>query len=86
MTRLLPNLAECDYYQGVGSCSFGCHEEPSCMTDRPMEGWPDLDWHPVKVSNMRGRRLGHRAANWLAWRRSNEWLANLRGSTPEATP
>ncbi len=29
----------CAYYQGVGICSGGCHEEPRCQVDEPMEGW-----------------------------------------------
>lgn len=68
-----PNLAACDYYQGVGICSFGCSEEPSCMTDRPSGGWPDLGWHPMKHANLRGVRLGRRTENWLMWRRFDEW-------------
>lgn len=63
-------LAECDYYQGVGTCTFGCHEEPACITDGP---WPDPDWHPVKWANMRGRRLGYQTAKWLAWLRISAW-------------
>lgn len=30
----------CAYNLGVGSCSFGCIEEPSCHTDRWGDGWP----------------------------------------------
>ena len=24
----------------MGTCSFGCVDEPSCITDCPREGWP----------------------------------------------
>lgn len=43
------DLTDCPYfrrYAGVpgadpeGICSHGCREEPSCVTDRPIEGWP----------------------------------------------
>lgn len=37
----------CPYYlkngkegaHGVNTCSFGCYDEPSCMTDEPNGGW-----------------------------------------------
>lgn len=29
----------CDYFLGIGTCTFGCHEEPACQTDHPREGW-----------------------------------------------
>ena len=29
----------CAYYRGIGICSFGCWEEPSCRTEEPEEGW-----------------------------------------------
>lgn len=34
------DLSACPYFRGEGSCTFGCTTEPSCMTDRPREGWP----------------------------------------------
>lgn len=39
----------CPYYQRYigapghdpdGTCSFGCRDEPSCVTDQPAGGWP----------------------------------------------
>ena len=63
-------LAECDYYQGVGSCSFGCYEEPACYELGP---GVKPDWHPVKVANMRGRRIGYQTRNWLGWVRMAAW-------------
>lgn len=42
-----PNWPTCRYYQTAGrtdipteSCSFGCWEEPNCVTGQPTEGWP----------------------------------------------
>lgn len=37
---------------------------------------PDVepDWHPVKVANMRGRRIGHRTRTWLRYLRTVMWL------------
>lgn len=34
------DLSGCPYFQGTGYCESGCTTEPSCMTDRPAEGWP----------------------------------------------
>jgi len=34
------DLSGCAYYQGKGTCSYGCWEEPRCQTDEPLEGWP----------------------------------------------
>ena len=34
------DLADCPYFQGTGTCGYGCVDEPSCITDRPREGWP----------------------------------------------
>ena len=34
------DLADCPYYRGEGTCQSGCSSEPSCITDRPEEGWP----------------------------------------------
>lgn len=39
--RTLENdLSGCAYFRGVGTCSFGCYDEPSCQTDEPEFGWP----------------------------------------------
>lgn len=35
----LASIGDCAYYNGVGICSFGCWEEPSCQTDEPEGGW-----------------------------------------------
>lgn len=29
----------CAYFRGIGICSFGCWEEPSCRTEEPSGGW-----------------------------------------------
>ena len=43
------DLSDCPYfrrYAGMeghdpeGTCSYGCRDEPSCVTDRPLHGWP----------------------------------------------
>jgi hypothetical protein len=43
------DLSGCAYYKRYieapghdpnGTCSFGCREEPSCVTDEPSGGWP----------------------------------------------
>lgn len=34
------DLGTCPYYQGTGTCGFGCRDEPECQTGEPMEGWP----------------------------------------------
>lgn len=37
----LVDLSDCPYYLGgTGSCAYGCQQEPSCITDRPVGGWP----------------------------------------------
>lgn len=34
------DLGWCDYFLGVGTCTFGCQEEPACHTDHPGKvGW-----------------------------------------------
>lgn len=40
------DLSGCAYYRGVGTCSYGCREEPSCQTDEPIDGWPqhEIEW------------------------------------------
>ncbi|QGH79456.1 hypothetical protein SEA_LIMPID_145 [Streptomyces phage Limpid] len=34
------DLSGCAYFQGKGTCSYGCWEEPRCHTDEPEGGWP----------------------------------------------
>lgn len=42
------DLSDCSYYKrycGVlgyesATCSYGCREEPACVTDQPRFGWP----------------------------------------------
>lgn len=64
----LPNLRACAWFQRVGSCSFGCWEEPACETDYPSpEGWPALNLPPAHEQNLRARRLAVRTENWLGW-------------------
>lgn len=29
----------CAYFRGIGTCSFGCWEEPSCTVAEPAGGW-----------------------------------------------
>lgn len=42
--HLAGDLSDCDYFCGTGTCSAGAScgyfGEPSCMTDRPLDGWP----------------------------------------------
>lgn len=48
----LEDLGTCAYYQRTymeafpdadpdGQCSFGCSEEPACLTSEPYHGWPN---------------------------------------------
>lgn len=46
-----PDLATCAYYRRAnklpgydpeGTCSFGCVDEPACLTEEPMDGWPSV--------------------------------------------
>lgn len=38
--------SSCNYYQSMlrgdrpALCSHGCYDEPRCITNTPMEGWP----------------------------------------------
>lgn len=43
-----PKWWTCAYYQTVDKtgvqtqpCSFGCYDEPNCVTGQPSEGWPE---------------------------------------------
>ena len=76
------NLGECDYYQGLGTCSFGCRDEPECMTCRPDGGWPVVNRHPVEEANRAARRLGRRVQNWLAWLPFSRHAEPLKRPTP----
>lgn len=49
--RIAPDLdmSDCPYFRRYGgaeghdpngTCSYGCRDEPSCITDRPLHGWP----------------------------------------------
>jgi len=60
----------CSYYQGVGSCSGGCYEEPACQADEPEEGWEhylpadfDLAEHQRRIEE---RRAAVELERWLA--------------------
>ena len=33
-----------------GTCSFGCWEEPDCMTGTPRDGWPSFNRLMVRLS------------------------------------
>ena len=34
------SMIDCPYYQtGSEPCTFGCWEEPQCITSEPTEGW-----------------------------------------------
>jgi hypothetical protein len=45
-----PNLGTCPYYAHYRNpeqnpmvpCTFGCWDEPRCITDEPEEGWPEV--------------------------------------------
>lgn len=62
-----PNLSTCDYYQGVGICTFGCWEEPACFTDEPYEGWPKIDRHPYATFLLAARRYDRKVVNHIQW-------------------
>lgn len=34
------DLSDCPYYRGAGKCVSGCRDEPQCITDQPLKGWP----------------------------------------------
>lgn len=45
------NGRRCPYFQRFqglpghdpnATCTFGCWQEPRCITDEPMRGWPEL--------------------------------------------
>lgn len=36
---MLTSMIDCAYYQRGGICSFGCWEEPRCVTEEPYGGW-----------------------------------------------
>jgi hypothetical protein len=42
------DLSDCPYFNGMGICSYGCHDEPQCQTCRPRGGWP-TEQHPIVV-------------------------------------
>lgn len=33
------SMIDCPAYYGDGVCTFGCGEEPLCITDEPVGGW-----------------------------------------------
>ena len=49
------SLFDCPYYQGTGTCESGCATEPSCITDEPLEGWPERIARAAKI--LRDQRL-----------------------------
>lgn len=41
------DLSDCPYYMsgysgGPGKCSYGCREEPACITEEPIGGWSSV--------------------------------------------
>lgn len=32
-------MLACPYFRRGGKCQSGCHSEPACKTDEPIEGW-----------------------------------------------
>lgn len=34
----MSDLAQCPYLHG-GTCVSGCHSEPRCLTEAPVDGW-----------------------------------------------
>jgi hypothetical protein len=48
MAEGVEDLSDCPWFLGTGTCSYGCHDEPSCQTDRPREGWP-TEQHPLVI-------------------------------------
>lgn len=75
------NLARCDHYQGCGICSFGCWEEPRCITEQPREGWPDPHFTAQEANSIVVRRYAHRMQNWIAWQRIARFSATGRLDT-----
>lgn len=63
------SMFTCDYYQGVGPCSRGCYEEPSCMVDAPEGGWEkhlpdDFDRTTFQTEKDR-QREARKVQDWL---------------------
>lgn len=70
----MTDYGHCAYYRyAVGrgpraTCSFGCHEEPACVTEEPERGWPS--WRggdPWSSASRRNTR--RRAARRRRWQR-----------------
>jgi hypothetical protein len=70
------NLARCDYYQDCGICTFGCWDEPSCMTSGP---WPDPCFTPAEANSIVIRRYAYKMQRWWGWHRLAEWMSTPSG-------
>ena len=71
-----PDLSDCPYFRkyhrltgadeegawGSGTCTYGCWDEPHCVTSRPPEGWPGeaalTAPSPASSSNLAGELRG----------------------------
>lgn len=49
------DLSSCPYYRGEGKCESGCYSEPSCITDRPLKGWPSERTRHTRSSQQGGQ-------------------------------
>lgn len=72
------NLAVCDYYQDCGTCTFGCWQEPSCVTDTPTGGWPNPCFTPAEANRIAIRRYAYRLQRWRSW----EWMRTRMDTPP----
>lgn len=60
-----PNLGACEYALDIGCCTFGCRDEPACMTSGP---WPALSLPPYPVFLIAAGRYSRRLRRANAWR------------------
>lgn len=61
------NLSDCPYFEGYGSCSYSCLDEPACQTEIPAGGWPKLERPAYKEFLIAARRYQYRVDNWIGW-------------------
>lgn len=57
-----PDYGSCPYFmRGLpgadpeGICSFGCWDEPVCMTGHDSEGWPGWDQYTIQLTELLSR-------------------------------
>lgn len=61
------SMIDCAYYREGGLCSFGCWEEPRCITDEPEGGWLYAEAQALRgyALEMRGEPGTHGAVKML---------------------